>query len=461
MLPTDVRILDCRSYFTVERPRAHFKFGSAVASDITFCHVRVRVENRRGQVADGWGAVLLSYPWAFRSPEVDDVTKDRVMRRLVEAFSAKLSSYTDYGHPVDIFMTLQPEVDALAATACAELGVMVNLPALAAQNCVAPVDAALHDAFGNANGIATYDGYGREHMAYDLSRYLGPSYRDRTIADILPLRLRPQIPIFHVVGGLDALTAADAPAAVQACTLPQTLTAWIEQDGVFCFKIKLNGRDAAWDYERVASVNRVARQALAGKREPVLALDLNEGCENPDYAVELLQRIQLEQPAAFSAIVFVEQPTGRDLLADRFDMRPLAALRPLLLDEGLARLEDIETGLKFGWTGPVLKTCKSQTVSLLLAAKATNEGIPYALQDLTNPGIALVQSVGLAARLNPLGGVEANARQFYPDASGPERSIHPGIISPHGGSASTRSIGSFGLGYQIDQIPREIFHLDG
>ncbi len=461
MLSTDIRVIDCQPYFSIERPRARFKFGSAVAGDITCCHVRIRVENRLGRVADGWGAILLSYPWAFRSPDVDDASKDRVMRRLVEAFAARLADYKHYDHPIDIFMTLQPEVDALAAAVCAEAGIAAVLPALAAQNCVAPVDAALHDAFGTVNQFSTYAGYGRAHIRYDLSRYLGPTYRGRTIADILPLRLRQQVPIFHVVGGLDVLTTVGAaPDEGAAGALPQSLAAWIEQDGVFCFKIKLNGRDAAWDYDRITSVYRVAQQALAERREPVLALDLNEGCETPEYAIELLRRIQTEQSAAFNAVAFVEQPTGRNLLADRFDMRPLAALRPLLVDEGLARLDDLETSLKLGWSGPVLKTCKSQTLTLLLAARATAEGIPYALQDLTNPGIALVQSVGLAARLNPLGGVEANARQFYPDASGPERAVHSGLIAPTAGMASTESIRGPGLGYQVEQIPRPIFHSD-
>ena len=462
MFATDVRIIECQPYFTTEQPRARFKFSNAVAGVITFCHVRVRVENRRGEVADGWGAILLSYPWAFREPAVDDATKDRVMRRMVEAFAKRLREYREYGHPIDIFMTLQPEVDVLAADVCAELNLPVTLPPLAAQNCVAPVDAALHDAFGKVNGISTYDGYGREHMRHDLGSYLGPAYRDRTIADILPLSLRPRVPVFHVVGGLDALTPGDVPVVAEPSALPQSLAAWIAQDGVYFFKIKLNGRDHDWDFDRVKSVYTVARQALARqRREPVLALDLNEGCENPDYAVDLLRRMKAEQPAAFDAVLFVEQPTARDLLAEGFDMRPLAALRPLLLDEGLARLEDLDVGLTFGWTGPVLKTCKSQTVSLLLATKAEAEAIPYALQDLTNPGIALVQSVGLAARLNPLGGVEANARQFYPDASRPESAVHTGLISPQAGTASTRSIRGPGLGYRVEQIPRMIFHPDG
>ena len=56
------------------------------------------------------------------------------------------------------------------------------------------------------------------------------------------------------------------------------------------------------------------------------------------------------------------------------------------------------------------------------------EGIPYAVQDLTNPSLAMIESVGLAARIHTIKGVEANSRQFFPKANeagrqGPSRAL--------------------------------------
>jgi hypothetical protein len=56
--------------------------------------------------------------------------------------------------------------------------------------------------------------------------------------------------------------------------------------------------------------------------------------------------------------------------------------------------------------------------------------------------------VGLAARLRPTFGLEANARQYYPQASRAEASRHPDIFRVRGGLVQTVSLGDFGLGYR-------------
>ena len=72
---TDIRVLDAQPYFSEEKARVVFKFGNMLMDTATLCHVRVRAENRRGQVADGWGAMFLSYnKWAFRKDAIDLAT---------------------------------------------------------------------------------------------------------------------------------------------------------------------------------------------------------------------------------------------------------------------------------------------------------------------------------------------------------------------------------------------------
>jgi len=133
-------------------------------------------------------------------------------------------------------------------------------------------------------------------------------------------------------------------------------------------------------------------------------------------------------------------------------MRRLAALKPVLIDESLTDIPAFDLAMELGWSGIALKTCKGQSHSLLFLAKATEAGIPYSVQDLTNPGIALIHSVGLAARITTIKGVEANSRQFFPESSRAERAIHPGLFAVRDGIASTASLQGTGLGYQMPRI---------
>jgi L-alanine-DL-glutamate epimerase-like enolase superfamily enzyme len=188
-----------------------------------------------------------------------------------------------------------------------------------------------------------------------------------------------------------------------------------------------------------------------------LSADTNEQCAHPGYMVELLSRLREQDPVAYEAVQYVEQPTERDLLAHRWDMRELAALKPVILDESLTTLADIDLAVELGWSGIALKACKTQSASLLALAKTEAMGLPYTIQDLTNPGIALTHSAGLAARCRPLNGLEANACQFFPATCAPEATVHPHLFSRRGGHVITESLRGPGLGHRVSEIPRPLF----
>jgi len=116
-------------------------------------------------------------------------------------------------------------------------------------------------------------------------------------------------------------------------------------------------------------------------------------------------------------------------------------------------VESFDLAMELGWSGVALKSCKGQSSDMLFAAKAGKLGIPYAVQDLTNPSIALIHSVGLGARLFTIMGVEANSRQFFPaSTSDAEKRVHEGIFRLQGGEADTSSLRGTGLGYRMDEI---------
>ena len=77
-----------------------------------------------------------------------------------------------------------------------------------------------------------------------------------------------------------------------------------------------------------------------------------------------------------------------------------------------------------------LKTCKTQTGALLSLCWAKAHGMTLMVQDLTNPMLAQIPHVLLAAHAGTIMGVETNAMQFYPEASAAEAAVHPGPVSP-------------------------------
>lgn len=453
-MQSDIRIKQLETHYTHEVARTPLKFGAVVVDAVEFCRVKATVENREGAVATGWGAIFLMDFWGWPDPSLPHEGKAAAMHELTERYVARARECQDFAHPIDLFFDLEGELAVLNRDLCAERGLTPAQPFLGALVCASPVDAALHDAFGNVNGIDSYLGYGPEFMA-DLSRYLGPAFRGKYVQDYLRPSYLPRLPIFHLVGGLDKLTRAEITTDDLDDGVPNCLADWIAKEGMYCLKVKLRGSDLEWDLDRTLAVYRIGNEELgAGRREKLtLTADTNEQCASPDYIVEYLHRIREVEPDCYDRILYIEQPTERDLLASRHDMRKIAALKPVIVDESLTDLDTLELALELGWSGIALKTCKGHSADMVYCARAREAGIPYSVQDLTNPGLALLHSVGLGARTYTIMGVEANSRQFFPaSTSEAEKRVHGGIFALRDGEADTASLQGTGLGYQMDAL---------
>jgi L-alanine-DL-glutamate epimerase-like enolase superfamily enzyme len=379
------------------------------------------------------------------------------MCSLFEAYARCVAGYNRFAHPIEIFMETEADLRRLARGLSDQHTPGERMPFLAALVAASPIDHAVHDAFGNAAGLSSYRGCGPEHMTFDLSRYLGDGFKGVYPSQFLRQDYLPAVPVFHLVGGLDVLRDRDVAAGALQDGVPNSLERWIERDGVFCLKVKLRGRDLAWDVERTLEVSRIYHEVRAARRPtlpapPYLTADTNEQCESPDYIVEYLAKVRERSARVFDEILYIEQPTERDLAAHRFDMRPLSRLKPVLIDESLTGPEDFRLAMDLGWSGIALKSCKCLSSDLLLVPMAEMAGISYAVQDLTNPSIALIESVGLAARIHTIKGVEANSRQFFPAANTAAAKVHPGLFEIRDGYARTASMTGPGLGFRIGEI---------
>ncbi len=141
-----------------------------------------------------------------------------------------------------------------------------------------------------------------------------------------------------------------------------------------------------------------------------------------------------EHPRLYGMMLYVEQPFPYDLEKHRIDVHSVSAQAAVhgreRHDWRLVRL-----GRSLGWTGVALKTCKTQTGAILSLCWARAHGMTLMVQDLTNPMLAQIPHVLLAAHAGTIMGVESNGMQFYPDASRPEAAVHPGLYSQPPGHA--------------------------
>jgi len=452
---SDIRPVEVRPTFRAIKAREPLKFGAMVVEEVTYCIVEAEVETRSGRRGVGHGAIPLSDFWAFPDPRVEHAVREKAMADVCSRFCELASAFDDYGHPIDVYLELEEDLASIGKEASEKHGLPCALPRLAELVSVSPVDAALHDAFGIANGISSYAGYGRDFVNYDLSRYLGPDFKGKYISDYIRPEYPSHEPVFHLVGGLDTLWKKDVTPDAPRDGLPNSLEGWIERDRLTCLKVKLKGTDLDWDLARINEVHAVARHVHGklGIEELHFSADTNEQCESPDYIVEMLHRLKESNSDAYERMLYVEQPTERDLRRSRHDMSVIGKLKPVIIDESLTSLADFDLAMELNWSGIALKVCKGHSWALLFGARADQQRIPYAIQDLTNPGISLVHSAGLAARLHPMMGVEANSCQYFPDANTSVGAVHPGISRRQDGQLNLESIQGPGLGFRWDEIP--------
>jgi L-alanine-DL-glutamate epimerase-like enolase superfamily enzyme len=445
---TEIRLRDIRFSYEDFRYRTPIKFGGVAVDRVTILNVIVDVEMRGGAVAHGFGSMPLGNVWAYPSKTMTYDQTLGAMREVVERVAAVYLGYGEYGHPIDITWAVEHDYIREAESVGGKLRVADPIPVLATMVCASPFDAALHDAFGKAHGLNCYSTYGPEFLPHDLGQYLGAEFAGLKLHDYVLAKAKPRMPLYHLVGALDPLTAADVQKPV-ADGLPETLAEWIPFNGLTHLKIKLNGDDLGWDVDRVVGVDRVAeeQQAKRGVTTWHYSLDFNEKCANVAYLVEFLRRVQALAPRGFDRIQYIEQPTRRDLKADRANvMHEASKLRPVVIDESLIDLESLRLAKEMGYTGAALKACKGQTQSLLLAAAAIKDGMFLCVQDLSCPGASLIHSAGLAAHVPGVAAIESNARQYCPAANEPWRSIFPGMFNITDGTLETSLLDGPGLG---------------
>ncbi len=463
MKPALKEIEDVKLWFLPVRTRVPLKFGPETLTEVTCARVRLRARGPVGESVDGWGETPLSVQWVWPSS-----LPYTVRHELLKAFTLELAgtwlSWSAAGHALetgcDFIRDLPRKLARFNETAVPAALTPASyepMPWLAALVCNSAFDIALHDAFGKLAGLPVYQTYGPEFLTRDLASYLEPadpsvSFHNRYPSDYLIPNPPLKLPAWHLVGGLDAVEPAELGPEAPHDGHPVLLKDWIARDGLRCLKVKLRGNDAAWDYHRLRQVGRLGLESGV----EWLSADFNCTVRDPDYVNAILDHLQKDEPEIFARIRYVEQPFPYELERDRLDVRSAARRKPLFLDESAHDWQMIRLGRELGWTGVALKTCKTQTGAILSACWAKAHDMELMVQDLTNPMLAQIPHVLLAANAGTIMGVETNAMQFYPAASEPEAAVHPGLYQRRDGMVCLRTIRGPGFGYRLEEMRREL-----
>jgi len=444
---TDIRIEEITPSYEEFLYRAPYMFGGRSVDRVTLLNVRCTVRTVAGKVARGFGSMSLGNVWSFPSKVMSYETTLGAMKTLAGRIAGITAAYREPGHPIDINTALEPEYLKAAAAVSSELRLASPIPKLCTLVTASPFDAALHDAFGKAHGASAYLTCGPDLMRHDLGHYLGPEFKGESLARYIRREPAARVPLFHSVGASDAIVESDIVKRLDD-GLPETLAAWIRYNGVTRVKIKLNGSDLRGDLDRTVAIDRVTSETekARGVEEWFYCLDFNENCPNVEWLLEYLERLKEKTSSGFYRILYIEQPTARDLKANRQNvMHRASRLRPVVIDESLTDYEALMLAREMGYTGAALKACKGQSQALLMAAAGQKHKMFLCVQDLTCPGAALIHSAGLAARIPGVSGIEANAREYVPAANKPWEARFPGIFRITDGTLDTSVLTGPGL----------------
>jgi hypothetical protein len=456
---TDIRPIGAALYFLDIATRLPLKFGPETLTTVTCARVRLKVRDESGRTAEGWGETPLSVQWVWPS-NIPYEERHLALQAFCKELADLWAGLSDHGHPLELGHRFLSELlpGWLQGFNQRHRRGKEPMPWLAALVCCSPYDIALHDAYGRLHERPTYACYSREFLNRDLASYLQPaehsavSFQDKYPADYLRAERVDSLVAWHLVAGLDALTESELNGDQPDDGYPVLLGDWVKRDGLKCLKVKLRGNDAEWDYCRLVSVGKLALEHQVSW----LSADFNCTVHKPEYVNAVLDRLFQEQPRLYGMLLYVEQPFPYELEEHPIDVHTVSARKPLFLDESAHDWSLVRLGRELGWSGVALKTCKTQTGALLTAAWAQAHGMSLMVQDLTNPMLAQIPHVLLAAHTHTIMGVETNAVQFYPEASLAEAAVHTGLYERLNGIIDLSTVRGPGFGYQLDKIKREL-----
>lgn len=405
-MSTEAPRLSVQAVELFERPvhlRLPFRFGVVTLRHCPQAFVRARIALPDGRAAWGAAAELMAPKWFDKNLKLSNEDNFNQLRH---ALLAARAAYLSRGRPDTAFghfaQHYQPLIEAGAAQGRNAL-VSCYGPAL--------LDRAILDGLCRALGRSFYEVV--QANATGIDARLTPDLAGFDLGAFLAsLAPAASIELRHTVGLLDPITSGDVHEPVHD-GLPETLEEVAAATGCHWYKLKVSGQTEA-DLERLARIAAVLQRVP----ELRITLDGNEQFADAQAAADFWQRMlaapALRQLAACTQ--YIEQPLARAAALDS-DVRALAALRPVLIDESDDTLQAFPRALGLGYTGVSSKQCKGIYRSLLNAARCRQRhaqgasGFMSAEDLTTQAGLAVQQDLALV-NLIGLTHVERNGHHY-------------------------------------------------
>ena len=397
-----------------ERPvklRLPFKFGVVTLTEAPQAFVRARIEDSKGRSAWGSAAELLAPKWFDKNTALSNEDNFAQLRRSLRlARDAYLASSP--ASAFDLFAANYPQhIERCAAAGLNQLIASFG-PAL--------LDRAVLDALCRLEEVSFYRAMQSNLPQIDLGRIapdMAPGMAGFDMAGFLS-RLQPSQAIHarHTVGLVDPLSSTDVTDKPIADGLPETLEQVLAVYGHRYFKIKVGGK-LDEDIDRLCRISAVLDTLTESY---FVSLDGNEQYTDVEVVLELwqalVQRPELDRFRA--SVLFIEQPIARSHALSQ-DVRALAALKPVIIDESDADLDSFVQARELGYSGVSSKNCKGVYRSLLNAARcaqwnaATGNNIFFMSgEDLTTQaGLSVQQDLATVCLLG-LSHVERNGHHY-------------------------------------------------
>ena len=450
----DIQLFDTSLHFVPAKMRTPLSFGNQIFTEITCARAAVKVKDNVGKISLGWGETPLSVGWVWPS-NLSYETRENALKEFCRILAKNLKSINTTGHPFEISHTfISKKLNELRLQFSESLP--EEFPELAALSCFSAFDIAMHDAYGKSHNIEIFKTFNKKYMNYDLSKYLSSDnefeFQNKYPEDFFVSPSPTKLPVWHLVGGVDPLNEFELSGDEPQDGYPNTLIEWIKDDGLKCLKIKLKGNDSKSDIDRLVQIGNISIDMDVDW----LTADFNGTVENVDYINDILDYLKDSHPAIYGKILYVEQPFHHDLKNNKIDVHSCSSRKPLFMDESAHDWTYVRLGYHLGWNGVALKTCKTLTGALLSMSWAKAHGMTLMVQDLTNPMLAQIPHVLLAAYAGTIKGVECNSMQFYPEVSRPEMCVHPGLYKRRDGVVDLSTLKGPGFGYQEHMIKREL-----
>ncbi|MDA3811312.1 MAG: mandelate racemase/muconate lactonizing enzyme family protein [Spirochaetaceae bacterium] len=422
-------------------PLSFGKQSITVLDRLRIC-IHMVFSNDVSQTVVGWGEVPLNYPWFW--PDMPEGDPNTILETIINELLNIWIQKGSIEHPlITGYDVLKHDLPELGRKLTEQLG--FEVPELSIEVINSAFDLALYDAYGKLNNRPVYSLFDKDCLPVPIDSFfsdcpeVASSLKNVNITTLLNSPVPSRLKVWHMVGINDSIEK-------------KKLESWLNSGGIKRIKIKLSGDNLDWDLQRLIEIGRRIEEFDI----EAVSIDYNGPASECWWLIDFLDKIERKDMKLYRLIQYIEQPLKPGILGDLNQINKLTERKPLIVDEGAGSWQKLHQYYNAGWSGIALKICKSQTSSLLMAILSRISGKLCTVMDLTNPSLAQIAHVQLAAFLSDRRELESNSMQFCPEASIFEQKIHKGVFTRKDGFLDLNSIQGPGYGYRIDEIARPL-----